>query len=423
MVVKIKGTRSELETCGDWFLTHTVFQSYVRHVEVWVPLFEASLEPRSRVTLRTPTTSPTQENYMSQNPQYSYSESITTTTRASRTLDNATLEEIFGCTKVLFSEAYVLTLEGGHCKKSRKIQHFRTDGSELKAPCLCDAAVEERRITELLQYRRFPEHQRISTLILKGSWNIIRCAADFQNLAVALPSIREWHCIYAKPKTDACKAMCGVLRTFPSTIRKVNICLEGLNGKQPAPLSKWRKIFPQFHICRELGRILPQLESLSYTGHICRSLFNSANAEISSARNIQRLKSVDLFVRNVCRISNDMDDGPSIHNWPFIEAFESLVIEAINSLTMYTELVYIRIRFLDLDSPRPLLNPYWHFENNHATGLWSDKIVAALKRARPSATCCVIEGDDFTRVGAPGWTGGRPKSLQVMNYASLARMF
>lgn len=459
MLVKIKGTRSELQTCGDWFLSHPIFTSYVRHVEVWVPLFEISLETRPRVLLRTPSNSPSHGNHAQPCPYTSYSESVTTTTRASRTLDNATLEEIFECTTVLFPEACVLTLEGGHCKKSRKIQHFREDGTQLKASCnngvavfsetnsqikapfadvaavkksrstipkaLCthQTACEISRSTELATYRRFSPHQKISILILKGSWNIIRCAADFRNLAVALPSIREWHCVYAKPKTDAYIAMCGVLRSFPSTITKVNICLEGLNGKQPSPLNKWRKLFPQFHVCEDLGRIFPQLESLSYTGHVCRCLFSSGNARFSTAPNNSRLKSVDLFVRNVCRDTNEVDEGPSIHNWPFIGAFENLVIEAIASLANHRKVEYVRIRFLDLDSPRPLLNPYWHFDDNHATGVWSSKITAALKRARPSATSYTLDDDDFMRVGAPGWTGGRPKSLHITNYASLARTF
>ena len=347
-------------------------------------------------------------------------------TSTSRTLDNATLEEIFSCAKVLFIEACVLTLEGGHCKKSRKIQHFR-NGLELKAPLENrtnnKTTVDEFRTTELLQYRRFPEHQKINTMILKGSWNIIRCTADFQNLAAALPSLREWHCVYAKPKTDAYKAMCGALRSFPPAITRLNICLEGLNGKQPAPLSKWRKLFPQYHICKDLGRIFPQLESLSYTGHVCSCLFKSANALHAKIRINSGLKSLDLFVRNVCRESNEIDNGPSIHNWPFIQAFESLVIEAIASLAIYPSLSYVRIRFLDLDSPRPLLNPYWHYEKNHATGVWSSNITAALKRARPDATSNTLDDDDFLEVYTPGWTGGRPKSLKISNYASLDRGF
>ena len=407
-----------MQACGDWFLTHPRFQRYVRHVEVWVPLFEISLETRPRVVLR-PSNSPTVGNLPPSRP---YIPNTTFKTSTSRNLDNATLEEIFGCAKVLFTEACVLTLEGGHCKKSRKIQHFR-NGSEFKAPFANQTMVEESRMTELLQYRRFPEHQKINTMILKGSWNIIRCTADFQNLAAALPSIREWHCVYAKPKTDAYKAMCGALRSFPPTITRLNICLEGLNGKQPSPLSKWRKLFPHYHICRDLGRIFPQLESLSYTGHVCCCLFKSANTGVAKIRSPPGLKSLDLFVRNVCRDSNDIDNGPSIHNWPFIQAFESLIVEATASLAVYPLLSYVRIRFLDLDSPRPLLNPYWHYEKNHANGVESSQIAAALKKARPTATFSTLDDDAFLEVYSPGWTGGRPKSLHISNYASLDRGF
>ena len=277
MPVKIKGTRSELGDCGDWFLTHTVFQSYVKHVEVCVPLFEVSIKSHvKRVVLRAPP-SPNRDAHTAPSPYISYPEHITAATNVSRALDNATLEEILSCAKGLFSEARVLTIEGGHCKKSRKIPQFRTIGSEFNAPCFFTDTPESCKTTAFQSLRRFPQHQTISTLILKGSWNIIRCTADFQSLAVALPSIREWHCVYAKPKTDAYTAICGILRSFPATITKVDLCLEGLNCKQPSSLKKWRKLFPEFHICKDLGRIVPQLESLNYTGHVCGSFFKTAN--------------------------------------------------------------------------------------------------------------------------------------------------
>ena len=402
---------------GHWFLTHPTFQFYVKHIEFWFPLFEKSPESRPRVLLRTPSTSPIQETHTPTRPYYS--ESYTATTRIPRAMDNATLEEVLGCAKVLFPEACVLTLEGSHRKNSPKVQHFRSAGSELKTP---STSIEPPEVTELSGCRHLPEQISTKTLVLKGSWNIIRCAADFQNLAVALPSVREWHCNYAKPKTDAYKAMCGVLRSFPRTITKINICLEGLNCKQPSPLSKWRKLFPQYHICKDLGRTCPQLEDLSYTGHVCHCLFKSAIAGAATVRGSPRLKSIDLCVRNVCRDSHDIDDGPSIHNWPFIQAFENLVVEAIASLSIYRELSYVRIRFLDLDSPRPVLNPYWHLQNNEATGVWSSRIVDALKKARPSTTPYTLDDGEFKRAGAAGPSNARPKSLHIMSYASLARM-
>ena len=419
MLVKIKGTTSELQTCGDWFLTQPAFQSYVKHVEIWVPLFEVLL-PQS---LLRAIPSPQCNTLATAGPQMSHSESVPATPRVSRTLDNATLEEIYGCVKVLFPEACALTIEGGHCKKSRKVQHFRTENPELGVPRVVGTAGTPQ-TADLQEHRRFPEHPKISTLILKGSWNIIRCATDFQYLAVALPSIHEWHCVYAKPKCEAYKAMCGALRSLPTTITRVNLCLEGLNGKQPSSLGKWRKLFPEFHICRDLGRILPQLESLVYSGHICSSFFKSANAAASTRRKESRLRSLDLSVRNVCRDSSETDEfPPCIYNWPFIQAFENLVLEAIASLDFHPDLEYVRIRFLDLDCPRPLVLPYWHYENNTSTGVWSTRIVAALDASRRKPEYDITADVDLFRGLAAGLTSSaRPKSLHIEEYEALSRV-
>lgn len=330
---------------------------------------------------------------------------------------NATLEDIFDYATVVFPEACALTIEGGHCKKSRKIQHYRTPAP---AQTIAQPPVPHPLTLNGSTYPTFFPHTKIQTLILKGSWNIIREASDFQNLALALPYLKEWHCVYAKPKTDGYKAMCGVLRHFPPTITKINICLEGLNGKQPSSLAKWRKIYPAFHICKDMGRLFPQLESLTFTGHVCACLFRSAMNAVSALRDYPKLRSIDLFVRNCCRDSTDLDDGPSIHNWPFIQAFEQLVVEAVSALGVYPQLSYMRIRFLDLDSPRPLLNPYFHFENDVCTGMWDRKILDALAEARPNARF-----DSTTDDGILEWLEGpifsRPKSMKAASYAALAQ--
>ena len=421
-IVKIKGTRTELQICGDWFLTHPAFQSYVRHVEVWVPLFEVTTEPRPRAPLRVPSNAAIGDvpgSPASYGP-YAPSAELIPVRRMFQTQDKATLEEIFSCTQVLFTEACALTIEGGHCKKSRKIQHFRTLDRDKCLPLSTTQSVDKSHVLVAHKPRQFAEHRKIRTLILKGSWNILRQTSDFQNLAAALPNLREWHCVYAKPKTDGYKSMCGILRHFPPTISKLNICLEGLNGKQPSSLAKWRKLYPDFHICKDLGRLLPRLESLTFTGHVCSSLFRSAIAAISTLRDVPKLKSIDLFVRNCCRDSTDLDDGPGIHNWPFIQSFEQLVVEAVTALGVYPQLKYMRIRFLDLDSPRPLLNPYFHVDNNICSGMWSKNILAALSEARASA-----QFETIVDANILDWFDGtmfsRPKSMKASSYAALAQ--
>ena len=43
----------------------------------------------------------------------------------------------------------------------------------------------------------------------------------------------------------------------------------------------------------------------------------------------------------------------------------------------------MRIRFIDLDTPCPLLNPYFLLKGMEVSGIWSEEILAWLERARP----------------------------------------
>ncbi|KAK4690795.1 hypothetical protein P7C71_g6075, partial [Lecanoromycetidae sp. Uapishka_2] len=236
-----------------------------------------------------------------------------------------------------------------------------------------------------INHAQLPVLSNTKALILKGAWNLIRSSSDFLVLSSALPSLREFHCTYHKPKTGAYIAMCDSLRQgFPSTITHLNLCLEGLYTKNASSLKKWRKLYPTHHICRNLGAIAPQLESLTYTGRVCSTLFSSAlEAANKTHGSCARLKTIDIVVNNVCREHGAHNDGTGIHNWPFVQAFEVLVLKAVRSLHTFSKITNMRIRFIDLDSPAPLLNPMFHLEGGRAWGLWSEEILAALREARP----------------------------------------
>ena len=341
---------------------------------------------------------------------------------------NATMDEIFGCAQVLFPFLCALTIEGGHCKHPPKVRYFRNDEhtdpspnqflKDVILPPYFDRPVDSRNPTFSLPDYYLPSrdsqmlttqnsetiflsspssppapHEQcrlsalpnIKTLILKGAWNIIRSPCDFSTLVSALPSLREFHCTYHKPKTGAYKAICDSLKyDFPATITHLNLCLEGLYTKNASSLSKWRKVYPEYHVCRNLGAVAPQLESLIYTGRVCGALFSTAVKAADQARgDCSRLKSIDIVVNNVCRDPCAHNDGTGIHSWPFIQAFEALVLQAVRSLQSYTALKNIRIRFIDLDSPTPLLNPMFHLEGDKAWGFWSDEILRILREARP----------------------------------------
>ena len=339
---------------------------------------------------------------------------------------NATLDEIFGCAQVLFPGLCALTIEGGHCKRPPKVLYFREKyvkpptrfvlTPQVGASSSKDEDNFESKILKLSMpgFRqpipphvspsteaphpyfpspsppgttpRLPILHNTKTLILKGAWNMIRSQADFAIFASALPSLREFHCTYHKPKTMAYATICESLTLdLPSTITHLNLCLEGLYTKNNASLKKWRKLYPARHICRSLGAVAPQLESLTYTGRVCGTLFSHAlQAAEQNRHSCARLKSIDIVVNNVCRDPHTHNDGTGIHNWPFILAFETLVIHAVRSLRAYTAVQNMRIRFIDLDSPAPLLNPIFHLEGNRAKGIYSDEILKTLTESRPN---------------------------------------
>lgn len=341
---------------------------------------------------------------------------------------NATLDEIFGCAQAVFPFLCALTIEGGHCKRPPKLRYFRNNAHVPQGPPLVTGALSVKNTTRpgssaslmrafgqenfspfapILHQpfpvalppdtpSRLPKLMNTKTLILKGAWNIVRSSTDFSTLASALPSLREFHCTYHKPKTGAYAAISDSLNYgFPPTITHLNLCLEGLYTKNASSLKKWRKLYPHHHICRNLGAVTPQLESLTYTGRVCGAIFSTAMRAADQVRgSCTRLKSIDILVNNVCRRDpSTQNDGSGIHNLAFIQAFETLVVQGVRSLQIYSGVKSMRIRFIDLDSPVPQLNPMFHLEGRIAWGFWSEEILMLLKVARPE-------------VRFLGWPGG-----------------
>jgi len=76
-------------------------------------------------------------------------------------------------------------------------------------------------------------------------------------------------------------------------------------------------------------------------------------------------------------------DGAGITNLVFIRAFERLVLKTVEALPLFPSLEYVRIRFIDLDSPCTLLNPYWLLERNKVYGIWNEEIVERLNEVAP----------------------------------------
>ncbi|MCJ1294016.1 hypothetical protein MMC34_005573 [Xylographa carneopallida] len=406
--VKIKGTKQGLEEAADWFLLSPHLQLYVRHIEIWVPVWERragqplpeisgsmTLEQHERphtVNTMVATNLRTPQEVENINQAYQLASS------------NSTLDEIFGCVSCLFPEACILTIEGGHCKKPPMIQQFRTSKQ-------CSA---NQKLSEL---------PKIRTLILKGAWNVMREDTHFVTLKNALPNLREWHTTYAKPKTKAYRLISSIVPHIPATLTHLNLCLEGFYSKDTVASVKMRQLQLSHHLCRGLGRLLPQLEAFTFTGRVCSCLFATAVA-CADKLHKPRLKSIDLIVKNCCRDPNTWNDGTGIHNWGFIKAFEALVVASVRSLEAYPELTFLRIRFIDLDSPCPLLNPYFQLQRNICSGIWNDDILSALNATRPRASFSNLgeelglRGLDKEGRTVVGWPVIRPKSIKVASYAA-----
>ncbi|KAL9020029.1 MAG: hypothetical protein Q9185_002717 [Variospora sp. 1 TL-2023] len=412
--VKIKGTISALSGCRDWFLKHPHLQAHVRHFEVWIPVWETKAPRRATEIPPIPsalTPRPDMRGARVNGQTPIVSEDISDMTQGfQQSTQNATLEDIFELTRDLFPELYALTLEGGQGKRTPAVRVCR----------------------QRLLANEMTVNNRIGSLALKGAWNIVREPSIFYLLSKALPNLREYHCTYAKPKPQAYETMCCVLRCLPPPINHLNICLEGLTSKAGFSPKKWHHFYSRCHFCYEAGRILPCLESFSYTGRICAGMFTTACEAAQDLRDKSRLRSVDLAVRNCCRpgaYPGSDADATGIYQPDFISAFTRLVVEAVRALIVFTSINYMRIRFLDLDSRGPLLNPYFHLQGSSVKGIYNSEITSLLHAARPHA-----EYDD-PDMGGEEWglygdrlgtryvdhllTVGRPQSINVDAYAAL----
>ncbi|KAL8782127.1 MAG: hypothetical protein Q9213_005697 [Squamulea squamosa] len=426
--IKVKGTYSGFAECGAWFAKHGHLRPHVRHFEVWMPVWEIKASRRKTDIPPIPsafTPRPDMRNRVHGRPAIVIQEITDMTQAFQQASHNVTLQDIFELTRDLFPKAYVLTIEGGHGKRTPLIkpQQPRVDELGIQSPLVIDDTAKD----------TLAVNPNIGSLVLKGAWNIVRDPPNFSILMAALPNLREYHCTYAKPKIQAYAAMCCIMKEFPPSINHLNICLEGLTSKPSSTPEKWRALYADYHICSDIGRLLPNLETFSYTGRICCSLFKNAIEVAEKSRETSHLKSVDLIVRNCCRPRGfSFNDATGIYQIDFINAFKNLVIEAVRSLSVFTSLQYLRIRFLDLDSPNPLLNPYFHLHGNKVTGVWNDEILSLLRAARPDAEYEGLDFADCSGKRADGFVdhilgglvplprGGRPKSMNVDAYAALA---
>ncbi|KIX93849.1 uncharacterized protein Z520_10474 [Fonsecaea multimorphosa CBS 102226] len=396
--IKIKGTRAGLKESETFFSSHAHLRKLVRHIEFWVPVW-GDKAPFHDLSVNPLLPRPAGERNNGSSYHLVQQASERDLIAATDVLGfsyaicaySATLSEIFAHINDFFPHSLIFTLEGGHCKKSNMIRHFPK--TLFPDP-----------------NQRLDKLPNIRTFAMRGAWNIMRNYQHWKTIEDALPNVEEWHCAYARPRPEADATINEVLTYLPSRLRHVNISLDGMYGKEPIPLGSSLGGRPP-HLCDQIGRVLPHVESLSFRGKICECLWTSACSAISSQTGKAeepKLKHLEIVVKSCCRqrvtatdpktgetfiqeLGGIIADGAGLTNLVFIKALERLVLNTVEALPFFPNLEYVRIRYIDLDSPCTLLNPYWLLEHGKVYGIWNEEIVERLSQVMPDVGYVELE--------------------------------
>lgn len=316
--IKLKATVDSINNSIAHFADHPYLRPYVKHMEIWFPVFQPKYGP---ATSANPSMLPTVTPDGLTSATYVLPE------------DNCSLEEAFYFVNSTLPEVCVLTLEGGERLKAPMVKHWIHGGGR--------------------QAKSMPKLGSVRTLITKGQWNLIRGNEDFDAIISALPSLREWQGSYSRPKTKVIVTMGRILSRLPRGLTKLNMCVEGDYRREISCPAYVRKAATEVNFCARLAEAALGLEHLTYTGRICKGFFDRA-AAMTNPRTT-RLKSIDITVKNCCSPTNGPTDSASgITSLRFIQAFESLVLSAIRALGKLKAVEYLRIRFVDLGMFSPV---------------------------------------------------------------------
>ncbi|KAG6245541.1 hypothetical protein E4U23_005295 [Claviceps purpurea] len=402
--IKLKATIDSINDTVLHLASNPHLTCHIKHVEVWFPVFQPTFGPvASANSLGLPTVT---------------SDGLS---HAAYTLpgNNCTLDQVFRFVSQSIPSAQVLTLEGGERRKAPKVVYFGR----------ADARLASVRATSLE-----PIHS-VRTLVTRGQWNLIRDRADFHTILSALPNLQEWQASYSKPKSKSYITMAEFMPSLPSRITNFSLCLENDYRREGIMAAFYGKVAATTHICSRMAEVLPRLEHFSYTGRICHRLFNLSSRLVDPSTT--RLRSIDLTVKNCCRHQSGnlhdfgygvQESGSGIQELGFIKAFEKLVLSAIKALENFKEVQYLRIRFVDLESILPPLNPYFLMENGQCSGVWNDAILAEMGRVRPHVAftelCDSFGSISYNKDGrmviVPEYPRTKITSLKLANYRSLA---
>ncbi len=196
--IKLKATLDTFNNAFYYFTRHPHLRPYVKHIEIWFPVFQPKYGP---LALTSTNTLPTVTVDGLTNATYILS--------LRQLLPGGDLYFV----SETFPDVCIITLEGGERKKAPMVKHW-IRGEDAPS-------------------RKMPRVPSVRTLICKGQWNLIRGEDDFEVIVSALPNLREWHASYSKPKSKSYLTMADIL-TRPMQLEALNICIESDYRREPS---------------------------------------------------------------------------------------------------------------------------------------------------------------------------------------------
>lgn len=303
--IKVKATVKSIQNAIQHFAEHPSLAKYVKHVEVWFPVFQGARDTSSMSAV-----------------------AIFGEREAGKAADdeNCSLEAAFRFIAITLPNVSIVTIEGGERRKAPRIRYF-DDEADIHRP------------------KSLPKLFTPHTLIIQGQWNICRSPQDFQTILAGFPNLEEWHGAYSKNKSKSYISLAEFLPFLPQRITSVRLCLETDYRREASMAPFYAKVVNKIHICEAAGSIASQLESFAYTGRMCPVFFQTA----IKSKDPSKLKSIDITLKNCCCTPDVLvESGSGIQNPYFIAAFERLVLAAIEALKRFTKVEFFRIRFIDL---------------------------------------------------------------------------
>lgn len=358
---------------GKFFRTHPHLALYVLHIEIRVTVWglAAPLAPWSVDTGRQ-----YPPHALCFRPPY-----VAASTCTSSLITQTTLADLFRYVQSNHAEARILTLRDGASYNEVSLPAYPQVVSQLAV---------------------LP---KIQVFHVHGTWEYLQISDSWATLSSALPSVQEWHC--SSVKVDVYRILSAAVPNFSARLRHLVLNVESMSGVH----SSYAVLDQEDpHPCNLLAEAAPHLESLTVVGILCSDAFIPRKSHPTPPSE-GTLKSIDLTINTTrCYTDEELEeeweedeyDENEYDDDEDDEDEESSIMQCIGELeeTVYRSIVWLglyrsleNIRIDTRNSPTVFrqLGLYFEFKGQECRGLWNDRLVAALKEARPEASYVALE--------------------------------